>query len=117
MSDRNVGRSLAVLIVAAALALPSSAPAAAATGAPSRGIHAVGLWEQAWGWLVSLWGEEGSCVDPDGRCGASRTGPAAPTSDEGSCVDPNGGSCHTAAVVRVFSDAGGCVDPDGRCGH
>jgi hypothetical protein len=118
MSDRNARRSLAVLIVAAALALPLSPPAAAAIGAPSGGTQAVGLWEQAWGWLVSLWGEEGGCVDPDGRCGeVLRTGKTGPTPNAGSCVDPNGGSCQAVTVVRIFSEEGGCVDPDGRCGH
>jgi len=92
MSQRNVRRSMAALALAAALALPLARPALAAHAAPAhREVRTTAsLWVQALGWLRSLRGEAGSCVDPDGRCTQVRTTPPRPTVDAGSCVDPNG---------------------------
>jgi hypothetical protein len=91
MSQRNVHKSMAALALTAALTLPLARPATAAPAAPARReVQAASLWVQAMGWLRNLWGEEGSCVDPDGRCVQVRTTPPRPTADAGGCVDPDG---------------------------
>jgi len=120
MSRRNVQKIQVALLVATALAFPLAPPAAAAPvsrAVPVGRAPAPGLWQQAWGWLVSLWGEAGGCVDPNGRCGSAQAGTGNPAADAGGCVDPDGRSCKAAAWAKVWAEEGGCVDPNGRCGH
>ncbi|HWM93487.1 MAG TPA: hypothetical protein VN493_22185 [Thermoanaerobaculia bacterium] len=56
------------------------------------------------GRCAALRGDEGCMIDPDGRCATQRV-------DEGCRIDPNGG-CRRAPRV----DEGCHIDPDGRCG-
>jgi len=73
MSRRNLRKSLSALALAGALALPLAQPATAARTprAQPRKTPAVSVW----GWLQILVGREGSCVDPDGRCGLTSPRP------------------------------------------
>jgi hypothetical protein len=115
MSQRNVHKRMAALALAAVLALPFAATAApAAPPSAHREVRAESLWAQALGWLRNLWGEEGSCVDPNGRC--LQATPSRPTVDAGSCVDPDGRCVQVRTIPpRLTADAGSCVDPNGRC--
>ncbi|HYU35226.1 MAG TPA: hypothetical protein VEW48_23995 [Thermoanaerobaculia bacterium] len=68
-------------ILALALLLVGSAPAAAQSSGPER-------WDGLWGWLVSLWsdgeittGDRGLGADPDGETSEG---------DRGLELDPNG---------------------------
>lgn len=91
MSQRNVHKSMAALALAAVLALPFAATAAPIVPAPShREVRTESLWAQALGWLRSLRGAAGSCVDPNGRCLQAQPAPPKPTVDAGGCVDPDG---------------------------
>lgn len=74
-SIRASRRNLLALALAAGLALASVAPVAARrleprrnptveTRQPARAPHR--LWEALWGFLVAVWGKDGSHVDPYG---------------------------------------------------
>jgi hypothetical protein len=67
MSSRNLRKCMAALALVGALALPLARPAAAAGArrAHPKPAPAASLW----GWWTILVGKEGSCVDPNGRCG------------------------------------------------
>ena len=101
---------LAALALAATLILPwpaaaqpsrqtlSRAAAAGASASPS-------FLAQAWGALVSLWGEIGCGLDPDGAC--------APASAEIGCgLDPSG-LCAPAPDTSDQQDIGCLIDPNG----
>jgi len=73
MSRRNLRKSLAALALAGALALPLAQPAAAARNPRAQPKKAPAA--SVWGWLQILVGREGSCVDPNGKCGQASTRP------------------------------------------
>lgn len=107
------------LAMVLAVTLAASGPALAA-GVPQGRQAAArvekdgGFFLRAWQWIQALWGEQGGCIDPDGKCAST---PAAPTADNGACIDPNGKCASATAVVRILgsSDAGPCMDPNGKC--
>jgi hypothetical protein len=107
MFQMKTVRAFAILTLAVALTLASSAPAHAAQRPTPAGI---------WGWLESVWTEgigglwrterpvpergkvpglakQGTCVNPDG-CARSLAGSPGPScsrfNDQGGCIDPNG---------------------------
>ena len=63
---------------------------------------------QLWSQLITLWGDIGCGLDPDGRCHTS----AATQGDIGCGADPSG-SCHVSTASQ--GDIGCIMDPDGRC--
>jgi uncharacterized low-complexity protein len=75
MSRRNLRKSLAALALAGALALPLAQPAAAARNPRAQPRKAPAAAVSVWGWLQILVGKQGSCVDPDGKCGQDSTRP------------------------------------------
>jgi hypothetical protein len=96
--SRMLRKKTATAVVLAALlgltVLPPPAGAQPLGGAPAN------LWQQAWaflfgGRLTSLWGEEGSGMDPNGQHSTS---------------PPTGG------LLSLRGEEGGCIDPDGRTG-
>jgi hypothetical protein len=105
-----------MLCVVVMLAMFATAPGWAASGRVSSV-------DQAFGWLGAfwslVWGENGICVDPNGKCG----GPAT----QGGCgIDPNG-NCGSATQGvapsahdtpnkggEITPQGSGCIDPDGR---
>jgi hypothetical protein len=75
---------------------------AQATGGPAGG----GVLDWAWGWVRSLWDNEGWHIDPDGTPRA--------TSDNGWHIDPDGLSVSSpAGTPREASDEGWLIDPNG----
>lgn len=62
-----------------------------APAAASEGQGGPGLLGQAWEWVLSLWGDEGMCIDPDGlHCANPAAKAERETTDEGMHIDPNG---------------------------
>jgi hypothetical protein len=98
------GKAL-LLVFAALLAVPWSLEAAPRRAAPPRTpaqepAPAASLAIRFGGWLRSLWGKEGTNIDPDGRAVVHPTG----WTQAGSNIDPNG---------LPAGDAGSNIDPDG----
>ncbi len=98
------GKAL-LLLLAALLVLPWSLPAAPRRAAPpyvaaQEPAPVASLAVRLGSWLISLWGKEGTNIDPDGRAAARPTGGAT----IGSNIDPDG----LPAV-----DAGSNIDPNG----
>jgi hypothetical protein len=80
------------------IALGLTAFPLAAAGEAVRPAATVGVWQQAWdflfgGGLTSLHGEEGSCIDPNGRHMVS---------------------CPSGGLTSLHGEEGPCIDPDGR---
>jgi len=121
MSRRLRKKTATAVVLAALLGLTILPPPAGAQ--PLRGAPA-SLWQQAWaflfgGRLTSLWGEEGGCMDPNGKpssCAqASRL--LSLRGEDGVCMDPDGrtASCAQAgSVLSLRGEDGSCMDPDGR---
>jgi hypothetical protein len=104
--------------LAFALILMASVPVLAAGGSHLRPAAAVAhegsFVTQAWQWLQSLWGEQGGCIDPNGKCASGTTAPPVHT-DNGGCIDPDGRCASAATAPQADTDKGGCLDPNGRC--
>ncbi|HZF13093.1 MAG TPA: hypothetical protein VFE33_30245 [Thermoanaerobaculia bacterium] len=109
------------IVLAALLGLIILPPPA---GAQPLGGAPASLWQQAWvflfgGRLASLWGEDGSGMDPNGQHSTSPPtgGLLSPRGEDGICMDPNGrpASCAQAgSVLNLWGEDGVCMDPDGR---
>jgi hypothetical protein len=108
-------------LLAAALLLASTLPAAAAGGTGRGAAVGSASWRgflaevSAWlggrvaAGLDLVWGEDGSSIDPNGRPSAANpTGGTATTwGEDGSSFDPNG-------RATTNGDGGSSIDPDGR---
>ena len=87
---RPVKRRLTAAVLTAILLIPAAVSAEPPrTERPPEG----GFFAQAWTFLVSLWSDAGSGLDPDGA-----------QTDAGSGLDPSG----------LETDAGPGLDPNGR---
>jgi len=98
MPSRSLRRRTLVLLLTATLA--ASWTAAAGLGArpvpkAAAPVHQ-NLLSRARSFLLSLWGEEGCHIDPNGLC---ITGAVQPT------------------PLRIDTDSGCHIDPDGLCAH
>jgi hypothetical protein len=102
------GKAL-LLLLAALLAVPWSLAAAPRRAAPPRvavqaPVPAASLAVRLESWLRSLWGKEGSNIDPDGRAAVRPALGPAGGAQVGTNIDPNG---------LGAGDAGANIDPDG----
>ena len=62
---------LALLVTSPAVAAGHGPKPAAAVAQQDHGS----LWAWAWQWVQALWGEEGACIDPNGKCLKTTTAP------------------------------------------
>jgi hypothetical protein len=122
MPSLSLRRRTLVLLLAAALATSWASAAGSKAPASPRATAAAqqDFLSRAWSLLVSLWGEEGCHIDPNGLCRAGVAQPVPPRvhADTGCNLDPDG-RCVTGAAqpapTRVHTDTGCNIDPDGRC--
>ncbi|HZF11638.1 MAG TPA: hypothetical protein VFE33_22870 [Thermoanaerobaculia bacterium] len=92
MLSVSLRRTLAVLVLAALVCLPSAS--FAAPSGPARHVQAEeGVFARLWSLLQSLWGEEGMTIDPNGSHAVATPGRTSMThlsGAEGVLIDPNG---------------------------
>ena len=67
---------------------------------------------RTWGFVTSVWGDNGCEVDPNGRCLSDQHSVVAV--DNGCEVDPSG-RCLAGQQAVVPADNGCELDPNGRC--
>jgi hypothetical protein len=95
MASPSLRRKVLLLLLCAALAAPWASMAASRKPAPTKAALApLSLLARSWGFLTSLWGEEGCGIDPSGRCATVMSRPPAPKIDEGCGIDPDGRCSH-----------------------
>ena len=87
------GMQRQTVMLAFSLVLMAGAPVFAAGGSHRKPaaavVHEGSLVTRAWRWAQSFWGEQGACVDPNGKCASAVTAPLVHT-DNGPCIDPDG---------------------------
>jgi|SRR6202035_1873807 len=100
MSVSSLRRTLIVLLLGSFLGAPWAAaverrPAPTPRGQAASSAAKPSVPARLWGFLVSLWSDEGCGLDPSGSC-------------KGSLIP-----------TQIHSDAGCGIDPDGSCkgGH
>lgn len=98
---------LLLLISILVTPLAGAAKLRPATSTPQTTVFLapLGLLDDIWGFLSSLWNKEGCIIDPDGLHAAG--------GDAGCIIDPSG-VCVSAAPVQ--GEEGCIIDPSGRCG-
>ena len=102
---RPLIRISVLFVLTVLLAAPWSAAAPRQDHAPAPQLL-VWLWNQ----VLSLWGDSGCIMDPNGGCRES----SAPAGDIGCGIDP-GGACRKISIPTADSGCG--MDPNGGCGH
>jgi hypothetical protein len=116
MPSVSLRRTLAVLVLAALVCLPSAA--FAAPSGPPRHVQAEqGVFARLWSLLQRFWGEEGMMIDPNGAHAAVTPGRSSMTHLSGAAgmlIDPNGVPTQAPSNPnQVSGDAGMMIDPDG----
>ena len=104
--SRSIVRRAAVLFV---LCVLLAAPWSTAASRQDHTAPSPTLLGQLWSQLITLWGDIGCGIDPDGRCHTSAT-----TQGDIGCIADPSGSCHRSATAQ--GDIGCIADPNG-CGR
>lgn len=104
-------RSIRIPALALAATLALAAPAAAAPWTDSPADWLARAWQRL---MVSLWGEEGSAMDPNGRSPANPKGSSSLWGEEGGAMDPDGKPIPRPGPSSIWGEEGSEMDPNGR---